>query len=267
MSLHVRTEIKKFCVVCRTTTENGNRPGHTRAIRHITHAHIVGVGLATKSFEHEGFGLPLTSQWVCSKCADKTFYPYGLSVRQALGQFRSSDILKYLVKCPAAYTSFPVNGVTPVEGKAACALVVNLASSIAENGSNTHSVAVALAAINTSEIGPDTWQVLPAVTGQLVRIGTWPAFLGEAVGHLDVHVFPRDFNTLWVVPKTAVLPYGQSPVPSDFEIYPHIINERDLYSKMNEFREHGARAQQNLQQALTQQQSNSRRRILLVTCT
>ena len=176
MSLHVQTEIKKFCIVCRETIEDGTRPGNTRAIRNITHSDIVGVALATESFEHEGFGLPSTSQWVCNKCVDRTFHPYGLSVRQALGQFRSSDIKKYVSTCPTAYTSFPVSGVTPFERKEACARVTKLASLIAENGCNTYFVAVALAAINTSEIRSHTWwQVLPA--GELIVVHSRQRFV------------------------------------------------------------------------------------------
>ena len=159
-------EFRNFCIICRETTENGSRVVNPRAIRQITRVEIVGVALATKCFEHAGFGLPFESQWVCGKCAEVKFNQWGSSIRLAMRQFHSSDIVKYVASVPLVYSSFPVSGVAPYPRKDACARVVKLASLLAQFGSNTPFVAVALEAINAHEIACNGWKVLP--TGNLI---------------------------------------------------------------------------------------------------
>ena len=159
ISLPVQTEIIKFCIICRETTEHGSRVVHTHAIEQITRSKIVGVALATKWFDHAGFELPCESQWVCGKCAEVKFNRWRSSVRVAMRQFHASDIVKFLSSVPVVYASFPVSGVTPFQRKDACARVANLASMLAHYGSNTHFVAVALKAINT-QVVYNGWKVL-----------------------------------------------------------------------------------------------------------
>lgn len=155
-------EVEKFCIICRETTVDPCHNG-AKAIKGVDLSMIVGVGLATRNLKHDGFCLPLDSQWVCSKCAQARGTGNG-GIRQAMITFKASDVVKHVVLVPVRQDrDFPVTGDVPQARKQTCATVVNLASSIAKYGSNSHAVASGLAALAEKE-NDTPYRLLPTGT-------------------------------------------------------------------------------------------------------
>ena len=100
-----------------------------------------------------------------------------------------------------------------------------------------------------------TFSVRSLVAGQLVRVETLPAILGEQVGHGYVHVYLRRPMMRLVVAKTAVTSSEHLPVPQDFDVLPHIMVERAMRHEIDELRGYGARAYQNLEFVRTENAS------------
>ena len=103
-----------------------------------------------------------------------------------------------------------------------------------------------------------TFSVRPLVAGQLVKVGTWPAILGEEVGSGYVLVYILQSMTRLVVAKTAVTPSEHLPVPPDFEILPHVIGKEALIHENDELRVCCVEANRNLELALAEYESIER---------
>ena len=92
-----------------------------------------------------------------------------------------------------------------------------------------------------------TFSVWPLVAGQLVKVGTWLAILGEEVGSGYVHVYMPQSMTRLVVAKTAVTSSEHLPVPQDFDVLPYVIAKGALTHENDELRVCYAEANRNLE--------------------
>ena len=103
-----------------------------------------------------------------------------------------------------------------------------------------------------------TFSVWPLVAGQLVKVGMWPAILGEDVGSGYVHVYMQQPMTRLVVAKTAVTSSEHLPVPQDFDVLPYVIAKEALTHENDELRVCCAEANRNLELVLAEYESIER---------
>jgi len=103
-----------------------------------------------------------------------------------------------------------------------------------------------------------TFSVWPLVAGQLVKVGTWLAILGEEVGSGYVHVYMQQSMTRLVVAKTAVTSSEHLPVPQDFDVLPHVIGKEAYIHENDELRVCFAEANRNLELVLVEYESIER---------